>query len=96
MAEQDFDAARFEREFERDRRSGIDRRVKRGFACGDNAAKAARKNHELGTAHRWTAHEARGYSKVGSDAAQERRERERRESEAAALSIDLARRKTAQ
>jgi hypothetical protein len=26
---------------------------KRGFACGDNAANAARKNHELGTAHKF-------------------------------------------
>ena len=28
--------------------------TKRGFAAGDNAAAAARKNHELGTAHRFT------------------------------------------
>lgn len=89
-----FDAEKFENTFMQDRRSGSDRRVKRGFACGDNAAKAARKNHEMGTAHRWTAHEARSYSKAGSDAAQERRERERREAEA--LSIDVTRRKTAQ
>lgn len=89
-----FDAEKFENTFMQDRRAGSDRRVKRGFACGTNAADAARKNHEMGTAHRWTANEARGYSKVGSEAAQERRDRERREAEA--LSIDVTRRKTAQ
>lgn len=28
--------------------------MKRGFSIGDNAASAARRNHELGTAHRFT------------------------------------------
>lgn len=32
--------------------------MKRGFAVGDNAAAAARRNHELGTAHRWSSKEA--------------------------------------
>lgn len=29
---------------------------RRGFACGDNARLAAKKNHEMGTAHRFDAH----------------------------------------
>jgi hypothetical protein len=32
--------------------------TKRGFACGSNAVDAARKNHELGTAHRFDSLEA--------------------------------------
>jgi hypothetical protein len=32
---------------------------KRGFACGSNAADAARKNHEMGTAHRWSPRQAK-------------------------------------
>ena len=36
---------------------------KRGFACGDNAAKAGRKAHEMGVAHRWTAKEAADYGR---------------------------------
>jgi len=80
----EFDDAEFERRFNQDQQTNDERRrnVKRGFACGDNAAKAARKNHELGTAHRWTADEARAYSKIGSDLAQERRKDERERSSA--------------
>jgi len=36
---------------------------KRGFACGSNAADAARKNHKLGTAHQWTKLTARKAAK---------------------------------
>jgi hypothetical protein len=79
MGDETFDAEEFERRFNADRRKNEERRdVKRGFACGDNAKKAALKNHALGTAHRWTAAEAKAYSKVGTDALKERREGERR------------------
>lgn len=44
---------------------------RRGFACGTNAADAARKNHEMGTAHRWTSTTAREAQRI----AQERRDR---------------------
>lgn len=36
---------------------------KRGFACDGNAAAAARKNHELGTAHRFTSRTGRKAAK---------------------------------
>ena len=36
---------------------------KRGFACGSNAADAARKNHELGTAHKYTSRTGRRAAK---------------------------------
>lgn len=34
-------------------------RPKRGFACGDNAAKAGRKAHAMGVAHQWSSEDAR-------------------------------------
>jgi hypothetical protein len=40
--------------------------IKRGFAAGTNAKDAARKNHELGTAHEWTPKEARTAGQKGA------------------------------
>ena len=51
---------------------------KRGFAYGDNAAAAARKNHELGTAHRFTPEEAREQGRRGAQRRWERWASERR------------------
>ena len=41
--------------------------VKRGFACGTNAADAARKNHELGTAHQFNASSASAAGRLGAE-----------------------------
>lgn len=48
-------------------------KAKRGFAVGDNASRAARRNHELGTRHTFTSDTSRK--------ALEERYRERREPE---------------
>ena len=42
-------------------------RPKRGFAAGTNAADAARKNHALGTAHKWTTAQAREHGRRGAE-----------------------------
>jgi hypothetical protein len=39
---------------------------KRGFALGDNAAVAARKNHALGTAHQWSSDTATAAGRKGA------------------------------
>jgi len=52
-------------------------KTKRGFAVGDNAVRAAKKNHELGTAHRFNSESGRRAGCVGA----ERRWHERRQSE---------------
>ena len=44
-----------------------DQRIKRGFAVGENAAEAARKNHALGTAHQFTPEEARRAGELGRE-----------------------------
>jgi hypothetical protein len=50
--------------------------IKRGFACGDNASKYARRAHAMGTAHQWTPAEARAWGrKGGNQFAKQRAER---------------------
>jgi hypothetical protein len=39
--------------------------VKRGFSCGNNASLAAKRNHELGTAHRFTPAQAADAGRIG-------------------------------
>ena len=41
--------------------------VKRGFACGSNAADAARKNHEFGTAHKFTSESGARAGRLGAE-----------------------------
>lgn len=40
--------------------------IKRGFACGSNAADAARKNHAFGTAHRFTSLSGSAAGRLGA------------------------------
>lgn len=41
--------------------------VRRGFACGSNAADAARKNHEFGTAHKFTSESGAAAGRLGAE-----------------------------
>jgi hypothetical protein len=54
---------------------------KRGFAFGTNARDAARKNHELGTAHRFTSQEAREQGRRGAERRWERWQHEQKATE---------------
>jgi hypothetical protein len=45
----------------------MEEQVKRGFACGSNAADAARKNHEFGTAHKFNSQTAAAAGRLGAE-----------------------------
>ena len=44
-----------------------EQQVRRGFACGSNAADAARKNHEFGTAHKFTSASGAAAGRLGAE-----------------------------